>query len=110
MKYAIAFIICLIIATILLLVGWKKRPTKKPEKITIYGKTAFGLSIGAILLAIPAVTAPLSIVLAGLGLIAGVLAFNAGDTHRLTVIGQSVLAVPVLFWIVFLIAELIFPH
>ena len=110
MKFAIAFLICLVISLVLLIVGWRKRPIEPAQKLTVYGMATLSLGIAAVLLAIPAVTAPFSLVLAGIGLIAGVLAFNARDNHRLTIIGQVILAIAVLFWLVFLIAELIFPH
>ncbi len=110
MFYAIFFVVAFVISLVIIAVGWRKRPATRPAKVTPFGWATLGLGVGAILCVVLSVTAPFSILFAGLGLMTGSIALISRDTHQLTIVGQSIVALPALFWIVFLVAEITFPH
>lgn len=110
MFYAIFFIACLVIAVVLLITGWGKRPANKPNRTTGLGWITLVLGIASVILFIPAVTAPLSITLAGVSAITGALSITKKDTSWPAIAGLVVVSLPILVWIVFLIAEVVYPH
>jgi len=110
MQFAITFVASFVIAIGIVVFGWRRRPVAKATQQSGFGRATLGLGVAAVVLLLPSITAPLSIVLAGMGLITGAFALIRHDSHRWTIVGQCIVALPALFWVVFLVAEIAFPH
>lgn len=112
MQFTIALLLGLAVGSVLLLMSRRTPSADWPSR------TLLGLGIAALVLfvvgilgfidvpfaAIPALALPFT------GLVFGVGRVLQGDRDRLSLLGLALAAVPGLFWIVFAISELLFPH